>query len=191
MNSKLASPLPTKRQLVRSLRPPALVVAQASEPGDEQFDAVLPLKYNVAFRTAIFQVPAVSLSYKISESQISHNRFDDEIIAVNLATGTYFSFHNTAAELWSLLERGPATADSLTAAFADAPVCASQEISIFLQRLHYDGLLTNCLEEPVQSTSVQAFSTPVVEEFDELRELLLADIVHDTDEAGWPYLIKT
>ncbi|MCW5703707.1 MAG: PqqD family protein [Xanthobacteraceae bacterium] len=133
----------------------------------------------------------MSVAYKIPETQISHNRFDDEIIAVNLATGSYFSFHNTAAELWSLLERGPGSADSLAAAFANAPVCASQEIAIFLQRLHDEGLLTAGTEEPVQTTSMQAYSTPVVEEFDELRELLLADIVHDTDEAGWPHLIKT
>ena len=129
--------------------------------------------------------------YEILETQISHNRFDDEIIAVNLATGSYFSFHNGAAELWSLLERGPATADSLCAAFEDAPVCASQEIGIFLARLHDEGLLTNSTEEPVRLTSARAYATPVVEEFDELRELLLADIVHDTDEAGWPHLITT
>ena len=131
----------------------------------------------------------MSIAYKISESQISHNRFDDETIAVNLATGSYFSFHRTAAELWSLLERGAATADSLAAAFTDAPVCASGEIGTFLERLHREGLLTECPEGPVQFTSTQAYSTPLLEEFDELRELLLADIVHDTDEAGWPHLI--
>jgi hypothetical protein len=134
---------------------------------------------------------AVPIAYKILEAQISHNSFDDEIIAVNLATGSYFSFHNTAAELWSLLERGPATADSLGAAFADAPACASQEISVFLARLHDEGLLTKSADDPVRLTSAQAYATPVVEEFDELRELLLADVVHDTDEAGWPHLITT
>lgn len=133
----------------------------------------------------------VSAVYQISESHISHNRFDDEIIAVNLATGSYFSFHDTAAELWSLLERGPASANSLRAAFSDAPECASQEIGIFLQRLHHEGLLIDCAAQPMQFTSVQTYSTPVIEEFDELRELLLADIVHDTDEAGWPHLIKS
>ncbi len=133
----------------------------------------------------------VTVSYKILETQISHNRFDDEIIAVNLATGSYFSFHDTAAELWSLLENGPATADSLSAAFADAPACASQEIGIFLTRLQDEGLLTQSDEEPVRLTSARAYVAPVVEEFDELRELLLADIVHDADEAGWPYLTKT
>ncbi len=131
----------------------------------------------------------MSVAYMIPELQISHNRFDDETIAVNLATGSYFSFHDTAAELWSLLERGPASADSLAAAFANAPACASGEIGAFLQRLHAEGLLTECAEQPLQFTSTQAYSTPVVEEFDELRELLLADIVHDTDEAGWPHLI--
>ena len=133
----------------------------------------------------------MTTTYKILEAQISHNRFDDEIIAVNLATGSYFSFHNTAAELWSLLERGLATADSLSTAFADAPASASQEITIFLARLRDEGLLIETAEEPVPLTSAQAYSTPVVEEFDELRELLLADIVHDTDEAGWPHLITS
>lgn len=133
----------------------------------------------------------MTITYKILEAQISHNRFDDEIIAVNLATGSYFSFHNTAAELWGLLERGPATAETLSAAFADAPVGASQEIGVFLARLHAEGLLTECAEEPERFTSAQAYATPIVEEFDELRELLLADIVHDTDEAGWPHLITS
>ena len=133
----------------------------------------------------------MTITYKILEAQISHNRFDDEIIAVNLATGSYFSFHNTAAELWSLLERGPATAETLSAAFADASAGASQEIGVFLARLHAEGLLTESAEEPVQLTSGRAYALPVVEQFDELREHLLADIVHDTDEAGWPHLIVT
>lgn len=133
----------------------------------------------------------MTVTYKILETQISHNRFDDEIIAVNLASGAYFSFHNTAAELWSLLERGPATAESLSSAFADAPAVASREIGEFLARLFDEGLLERSAEEPVQLTSNQAYATPLVEEFDELRELLLADIVHDTDEAGWPHLIKS
>ncbi len=133
----------------------------------------------------------MTVAYKIREADISHNRFDDEIIAVNLATGSYFSLHNTAAELWSLLERGPATADSLSAAFADVPASASEEIGMFLTRLQDEGLLTTSTEDPVRLTSARAYATPVVEEFDELRELLLADIVHDTDEAGWPHLITT
>lgn len=131
----------------------------------------------------------MSVAYKISESQISHNRFDDEVIAVNLATGSYFSFHNAAAELWSLLERGPSTADSLAAAFAGAPKSAHEEIRCFLKRLQAEGLVTECSEQVVPSTSAQPYAAPIVEEFDELRELLLADIVHDTDEAGWPHLI--
>jgi hypothetical protein len=90
-----------------------------------------------------------------------------------------------------LLERGPGTADSLSAAFADAPACASQEINAFLTRLHDEGLLATSAGEPVRLASAQRYATPIIEEFDELRELLLADIVHDTDEAGWPHLIKT
>jgi hypothetical protein len=160
-------------------------------PCDAKFDAILPLGYKSRTIPLYYTgVPTVGVSYKISETQISHNRFDDETIAVNLTTGSYFSFHNTAAELWNLLERGPATADSLAAAFAGAPASATSEIAAFLQRLHGEGLLTESSGKPEQFASTHAYSTPVAEEFDELRELLLADIVHDTDEAGWPHLVK-
>jgi hypothetical protein len=174
-------------------KPGAALRARRLRPcdaSDAKFDAILPLRY----KSQIIPLhhtggPIVGVSYKISETQISHNRFDDETIAVNLATGSYFSFHNTAAELWNLLEQGPATADSLAAAFAGAPASATLEIAAFLQRLHGEGLLTESSGKPEQFASTHAYSTPVAEEFDELRELLLADIVHDTDEAGWPHLI--
>jgi hypothetical protein len=130
----------------------------------------------------------VSTTYAIHERQISHNRFGDEVIVVNLSTGSYFSLHGCAAEIWGLLQDGPASAQSLTAAFRTDDARTVLEIGTFLEQLASEDLIVPC-EAPARFASTAAiYSAPVLEAFNELRELLLADIVHDTDDAGWPYL---
>jgi len=130
----------------------------------------------------------VSSSYRIDESRISHNRFDDEIIAVDLASGSYFSMHGTAAEIWRMIESGPASGASIAAAFGQQSSTAISEIQAFLTSLEAKRLLRAVDDPACATTTSLAYSLPVLEEFDELRELLLADIVHDTDDAGWPNL---
>jgi len=116
----------------------------------EQFGAILPLEYKR--RTRNFRCKfSTGRERRLQNPGIPYRPqpVDDEIIAVNLATGSYLILNNTTSELWSLLERGPASADSLTAAFTEASACASQEISIFLQGLHDEGLRTTRHEMPV------------------------------------------
>jgi hypothetical protein len=126
--------------------------------------------------------------YAINESQISHNAFDDEVIVVNLASGSYFSMHQCAAEIWRLLARGPASAESLAAAFPDAAADAPSEIETFLKQLVAEALIVTSDADANVGTATTTYSPPILETFDELRELLLADIIHDTDEAGWPHV---
>jgi hypothetical protein len=132
----------------------------------------------------------VSGSYLIDESRISHNRFDDEIIVVDLGTGSYFSMHRAAAEIWRMIEAGPASAASIAAAFGQQSSAVISEIQEFLGNLEAKGLLRAVNDPACAVTTSATYSLPVLEEFDELRELLLADIVHDADEAGWPNLAK-
>jgi Coenzyme PQQ synthesis protein D (PqqD) len=130
----------------------------------------------------------VSSTYAIHERQISHNRFDDEVVVVNLSSGSYFSLHETAAEIWNILQAGPASAQSIAAAFRADDAHTVQEIGTFLEQLAREDLIVPC-EAPARSAGTDTiYSAPALEAFNELRELLLADIVHDTDEAGWPHL---
>jgi hypothetical protein len=125
-------------------------------------------------------------TYLIDESRISYNRFDDEIIVVNLGTGSYFSMHRTAAEIWRMIESGPASAASIADAFGQPMPAVTSQIQDFLNGLEAKGLLRAVNDPACVSTTSASYSLPVLEEFDELRELLLADIVHDADDAGWP-----
>lgn len=129
----------------------------------------------------------MTITYAIQENHISHNRFDDEVIVVNLATGSYFSLHGAATEIWTLLQKGPASAESLAVAFGVDKNAAS-EIDAFLQQLREQDLISAGDAPAYVGVATHPYATPVLEMFDELRELLLADIIHDTDEAGWPHL---
>jgi hypothetical protein len=130
----------------------------------------------------------MSSTYVIHESEISHNSFDDEVIVVNLATGSYFSLHDAGAGIWRMLQQGPASAASLVAAFESPPREAKEEIQAFLDQLAQHQLIVGTSAPAVPQTSQRPYATPTLEEFDELRELLLADIIHDTDQHGWPHV---
>lgn len=129
------------------------------------------------------------MNFAILESQISHNKFDDEIIIVNLSSGSYFSLHDTAAEIWGMLQLGPVSARSLAGAFGVSDENVVQEIDGFLAKLAAENVVAPTAAAAVALPKASsAYSLPTIDAFDELRELLLADIVHDTDEAGWPHL---
>jgi hypothetical protein len=132
----------------------------------------------------------VATTYTIREDHVSHNKFDDEVIVVNLVSGSYFSLHESAAEIWELLRQGPGSAQSLANAFGGSNPAAASEIAAFLELLAAQSLIAagDAAAQPTRTAA--AYATPSLEAFDELRELLLADIVHDTDEAGWPHLAE-
>src|SRR5687768_15619072 len=80
------------------------------------------------------------MNFIIEEQRISHSRFDDEVIVVNLASGAYFSLHGTAAEIWTLMTEGPVSAESLAAAFGTPH---TEDIARFLEELAAQQLVTS------------------------------------------------
>ena len=56
-------------------------------------------------------------SFRPAGTDVAHERVEDEVIAINLATGAYFSLAGTAADCWTLLAAGAdATAVAATVA---------------------------------------------------------------------------
>lgn len=128
---------------------------------------------------------------------VSHERIDDEVIAIDLETGAYFAFDGPAAECWTLADAG-GTAHDLGAALAaafDVPVeTATADADAFLAALVEHGLaveepasdLGTALGSPAPRDVRLPYETPIVEPFDDLETLLLIDPIHEVDDAGWP-----
>jgi hypothetical protein len=122
---------------------------------------------------------------RIQQPPVSHECIDGEVVIINMATGTYYSLLGTASAIWQNIAAGT-TRDQLLARF-DASV--QDEVSAFLQELEHDGLVDLAAEPPQIAAGVElpTYSTPRVEKFTDLQELLMLDPIHEVDSAGWPH----
>ena len=125
-------------------------------------------------------------------SQVVHETIDGETVLINLATGSYYSLEGTAADLWSRLLAGEATADTAAALATqnNGDAAAIEAAIVALHQQLFDHGLITAAPEPVPATDTAdlgTFQAPELHVYTDLREHLLADPVHDVDrESGWP-----
>lgn len=121
-------------------------------------------------------------------SHVTHQTIDGEVIAIHFNTGHYFSMRGSAAAIWQQVAAGQPV-ERIAKIFPDAPPDAPEQIAAFVAQLGEADLL----EEAPASTAgadapafeVPVWNPPVLESFSDLSQLLLADPIHDVEEA-WP-----
>jgi len=135
--------------------------------------------------------------YGIDRTRLVAERFEDETVLVNVESGYYYSLSPTGADILELLEEG-ITADNLPPAlFGDSENCERfrPQIDIFVERLAAEGIIIAREQERGASTHNRlpryaadaAYEPPVLERFDDVRDLLLIDPIHQVDlDYGWP-----
>jgi Coenzyme PQQ synthesis protein D (PqqD) len=122
-------------------------------------------------------------------------QFEDEIILANLETGIYYSLTGAAADIWLGIQCGATPAD-IAEAFATSGANGGEDTRPIVERF-VDQLLAEKVvlphggglppeRQPWAPQFGNPFSEPLLERFDDLRELLLLDPVHDVTDAGWP-----
>ena len=131
-------------------------------------------------------------TYQPAGPDIVHEKFDGDLVVLNLGTGQYFGFNATAAALWEGLMAG------VDPARFDVTGLSEVEIGAFVGRLTDLGLIVPAPAAPEgdlpDAIRLLIGSTPVapaVESYDDLADLIIADPIHDVDvEMGWPHGIK-
>lgn len=143
---------------------------------------------------------AETVGYIIVEHDVTHERLEGEVIAVNLVTGRYYSMSGPAADIWTVAVEGlPLTdiVDRVRASYADDTVPDSDIIE-FLDACVNAGLLRVVAAKlrPVGAIipddySRASWTVPHLEEYEDLQDLILVDPVHDTAALGWPHVDDT
>lgn len=133
--------------------------------------------------------------YRINEPNVVAEHFGDEIVAVNLDTGVYYSMHGSAASIWKLLQDGHAV-DRIVAAVAAAhdaePATIAADTTAFLAKLADEKLVVETAAAgvaPAPSPPTgerRPYAAPTIDVHSDMQDILLLDPVHDVDEAGWP-----
>lgn len=130
---------------------------------------------------------------------VTHERLDDEVMAIDLETGAYYALDAVAADAWTLVAAGSSLDDAaavLAARYDVGADTALVDLGALVDELRRERLLLPA--EPgagapdATATLVPAlaerlpYATPAVDKYDDLEELLRLDPVHDVDEVGWP-----
>lgn len=126
--------------------------------------------------------------YETASRDIISEDFDGDAVILNLATGQYFGMNATASAVWALLMAG-AGSGQIAAHMRDGASLAP-----FVERLVALGLIvpSGAAAEPVAAGDAARLGGladgPVVDVFDDLSDLILADPIHDVDaDMGWPH----
>lgn len=139
------------------------------------------------------------LCFSVNVPEVMSETIEGEVIAINLASGNYYSIRGTGAAIWELLnETGAVSASEVVESLVHRFVGSRAEIEIavarFLGELRDEGLIAG-LEStngrrlmPVitNHTPRPMFEPPRLEIFTDMRDLVLLDPVHQVDEMGWP-----
>ena len=116
-------------------------------------------------------------------------QFGDEIVVANYKSGIYYSLTGSAVDIWLGLKAGHAV-DEVAAALKPASLDGSGTVRTFVDSLVAEDLIQELPEPPVRQEWAPLPGTaavkPSVERFDDLRDLLLLDPVHEVGEQGWP-----
>lgn len=129
----------------------------------------------------------MSATLKINEEGLSHELIDGEVVIIQFDTGNYYSLSGPAAQIWQRLASGASVAD-LLALFPAAPAEAAGELAAFVADLSKENLLV-----PAETSGAAAalkpvpYARPVLNKYTDMQQLLLADPLHEVEEAGWPH----
>jgi len=144
----------------------------------------------MAERTLAIPVPAVT-----------HERLDEEVIAINLETGIYYALVGTAADIWSSFEPSASVAavtDRLAQRYGASAGQVQRDVEAFARHLEDAGLLTARADGQPDRVPVlpplplgARWETPELEEYRDMADLVLLDPIHQVDESGWPHLPET
>jgi hypothetical protein len=127
------------------------------------------------------------MAYTLSGKGIIWELLHDEVIIANLDVGIYYSIRGSGTSIWQLLIAGNATS-SIEALLIEKYGNASGLVT-FVERLVEEGLLSSadssseCL---LHLSLPDSYESPQLERYEEMKNLLLLDPIHEVDEQGWP-----
>ena len=134
--------------------------------------------------------------YVVDRTCVTHDRLEDEVIIINVATGSYYSGSGPAADVWSLITQGASVAEAsrkLASEYSGDEDAVLRDVDRCVGTLLEKGLVqalasvTSTTAELVLPPAVRkTWTAPDFEEYTDMWDLIKLDPIHETLEAGWP-----
>ncbi len=126
----------------------------------------------------------------VVNSKVVSDKFDDEIVVVNLDSGVYFSLKETALDIWLCLEKSYTTS-SIKKSFDNLTASDEEQIENFLNFLVDEKLIIESNDESIEKgdkeNGLNTFTNITYSKYDDMSDLIMLDPIHEVDEQqGWP-----
>lgn len=136
------------------------------------------------------------LDLQINEQKVVSETVGQEAIAIDLETGTYYSFNDSASFLWDKLSQQVGmknTIEAFVSRYEGDREDLEKAVRAFFDELSRLRLVIPAGEfdnEPLREEAAEKkpFVPPKFETYYDMQEMLLADPIHDVDDTGWPKL---
>lgn len=137
-----------------------------------------------------------NLTYRINTPAVVFERFADEVVAINLDNGVYYSLTGCASDIFQMIEQVATREEiyqTLAARYDTSAAELEQKVTPFLARMVEEKLIcpteevrTGQLVLPALAGPAGPLTLPKATAYSDLQNLLLLDPVHDVGEMGWP-----
>lgn len=134
--------------------------------------------------------------FRVDEREVIHETLEGESVLVHLGTGAYFSLLGSATVIWALVVEGRSAEEIVTSvqgAYAGDSEQIAMETMALLGSIVEHRLATPCSDGVPAASPVAGNDAPVIpyispklEAFEDMRDLLLLDPIHETADQGWP-----
>ncbi len=127
--------------------------------------------------------------------EIVHEAVDGEVIAIDLADGSYYSLAGSGPAIWELLGQGVSESEigaALAGRFEAEEAEIAAAVAALLAQLRENGLIVSeegtAAEPPPAAGSGEKtpFEPPRLERYNDMKDYFLLDPIHEVDTAGWP-----
>ena len=135
-------------------------------------------------------------TYKINDGKVIHETLDGETIIINLENGNYYSTNASGAMIWdAIVAQYPIeqVVLSLENRYDVDPTELRRCVNEVIQFLQTENLILLAMNSelknfPASAQTKEPFLKPIIEKYEDMQEMLLADPIHDVEAMGWPKL---
>lgn len=138
----------------------------------------------------------VKFNVMVNSPAIASERLDGEVIAISNESGKYYSLGHTASDIWYLIQNSVSTSlwlKILALNYEEVSDSAESEIENFLELMIKENLIRvsestfSETRDLPQDLARGKWTAPELLIFEDLKDLLLVDPIHDSGEEGWPF----
>jgi hypothetical protein len=134
-------------------------------------------------------------AYQLNSGNVVQDTIDGEVLAIRSDTGTYYSMSGPGATCWTALLSGASldrTATAVATHHGASLDTVEDDLQRFAESLVEEHLLLTA-SDPAGSVGElpaelrnTAWSTPQLDKYTDMQDLLLFDPIHEVQPSGWP-----